>query len=112
MVSLPTVISPERGLSRPAIERSVVVLPQPLGPRSVNSFPGGTSKLTSCAARIALPRSSRYSVQSPFTFNTSGFLYAEPLADQLRDQHQHEQREDEHHPQRGELHVLAVFPQL
>jgi len=37
----------------PAIERSVVVLPQPLGPSSVKSLPGGTSKPTSLAARIA-----------------------------------------------------------
>src|SRR6266513_4448045 len=49
-ISPPTEISPCRGLSRPAMERKVVVLPQPLGPRSVNSLPCGTSKATSCAA--------------------------------------------------------------
>ena len=32
------------GFSRPAIERSVVVLPQPEGPSSVKSLPSGTSK--------------------------------------------------------------------
>src|SRR5256885_4183165 len=32
-ISPPTEISPCRGLSRPAMERNVVVLPQPLGPR-------------------------------------------------------------------------------
>jgi len=42
-----TLISPSRGRSRPAIDRSVVVFPQPLGPSSVKSFPSGTSKLTS-----------------------------------------------------------------
>src|SRR4051812_20049596 len=112
MSSPPTLISPERGRSRPAMERKVVVLPQPLGPRSVNSFPGGTSKLTSCAARIARPRSSGYSVHSPATFSTSGFLDPEVLADHLGDQHKREQREDEHHAERRELDVLPVLPQL
>jgi hypothetical protein len=39
------------------MERSVVVLPQPLGPSSVKSLPAGTSKDTSCAARTTCPRS-------------------------------------------------------
>src|SRR4249920_2914495 len=108
----PTLISPERGLSRPAIERSVVVLPQPLGPSSVKSFPAGTSKLTSWAARMTLPRSSAYSVHSPLTFSTSGFLYSETPSDQLGDEDQEEQADDEHYPERRKLDVLAVLPQL
>src|SRR3954463_15246191 len=108
----PTLISPARGFSRPAIERSVVVLPQPLGPSSVKSFPAGTSKLTSWAARTTLPRSSAYSVQSPLTFSTSGFLDSETPSDQLRDEHEEEQADDEHHAERRELDVLAVFPKL
>ena len=39
-------ISPAVGCSRPAIARSVVVLPQPDGPSSVNCSPGMTLKLT------------------------------------------------------------------
>src|SRR3954464_2883619 len=112
MSAPPTLISPERGFSRPAIERSVVVLPQPLGPSSVNSFPAGTSKLTSWAARMTWPRSSAYSVQSPLTFSTSAFPYSEAFADQLRDQDQEEEPDDEHHAERRELDVLAVLPQL
>src|SRR5687767_13760989 len=100
MSSPPTLISPERGFSRPAIERKVVVLPQPLGPSRVKSFPCGTSKLTSCAARTALPCSSTYSVQRPLTFSNSGFLDPEALAGELSDQHQDEQRNDEHHAER------------
>src|SRR5262245_23074713 len=88
IVCPPTTIWPERGFSRPAIERSVVVLPQPLGPSSVKSFPEGTSKLTSWAARTTLPRSSAYSVQRPLTFSTSGFPYSKASSDQLRHQHQ------------------------
>src|SRR5437867_2721179 len=98
MSAPPTLISPERGFSSPAIERKVVVLPQPLGPSSVNSFPAGTSNVTSWAARMALPCSSTYSVQSPVTFNTSSFLYSEAFPYELGNQHQHEQAQDEHHP--------------
>ena len=65
-----TSISPEVGRSSPAIERSVVVLPQPEGPSSVNSLPSGTSKLTSCAALTTVPRSPGYSVNSDLTLST------------------------------------------
>ena len=52
------------------MERKVVVFPQPLGPSSVKSLPCGTSKLTSCAARIVWPCSPTYSVQRPETVST------------------------------------------
>src|SRR5713226_8863243 len=111
----PAPITTARGRSSPAIERSVVVLPQPLGPSSVNSFPSGTSKLTSCAARTIWPRSLGYSVNNPSTFSTrfsASLLDAEFLAQPLRDHHQDEQRQDEKHAERRKLHVLAVLPQL
>src|SRR6266705_5562540 len=111
----PTPISPARGRSRPAIERSVVVLPQPLGPSNVNSFPSGTSNVTSCAARTIWPRSLGYSVNSPSTFSTrfsASFLDAESLAQQLGDHHQNKECQDKEHPQRRQLHVLAVLPQF
>src|SRR5713226_3297194 len=111
----PTPISPARGRSRPAIERSVVVLPQPLGPSSVNSFPSGTSKLTSCAALTIWPRSLGYSVNSPSTFSTrlsGSFLDAEFLAQELGHHHQNKECQDKEHPQRRELDVLAVLPQF
>jgi hypothetical protein len=41
-----SVISPPFGVSRPAIMRSVVVLPQPDGPSRVKNSPGATLKLT------------------------------------------------------------------
>src|SRR5882762_6793581 len=111
----PTLISPRRGRSSPAIERRVVVLPQPLGPSSVNSFPSGTSNVTSCAARTIWPRSLGYSVKSPATFSTrfsGSFLDSEFLAEPLGEHHQDEERQDEQHPQRRQLHVLAVLPQF
>src|SRR3979409_2684320 len=93
-----TSISPEVGRSNPAIERNVVVLPQPDGPSSVNSLPSGTSKVTSWAALTTVPRSPGYSVNSDLTLSTfvpvpdgvsgslspyrSSFRYSEPLAHQ------------------------------
>src|ERR1700694_5280577 len=97
-----TSISPELGRSSPAIERSVVVLPQPDGPSSVNSLPSGTSKLTFWAALTTVPRSPGYSVNSDLTVSTlvlapcgafcSCFRYSEPLAHQLGQHHQAEQQ--------------------
>src|ERR1051326_5040693 len=71
-----TAISPKRGRSNPAIERNVVVLPQPLGPRSVNSSPSGTSNDTSCAALTTWPLAAAYSVCSDLTLSTLVSLYA------------------------------------
>src|SRR6516165_2170907 len=104
---LPTSIAPDCGRSRPAMERSVVVLPQPLGPSSVKSFPSGTVKFTSCAALTISPFSFGYSVHRPSTLSIASLLHAELLAEPLGDHHQHQQREDEHHAKRGELDVLA-----
>src|SRR5216683_7702289 len=87
-----TSISPAVGRSSPAIERNVVVLPQPDGPSSVNSLPSGTSKLTSWAALTTVPRSPGYSVNNDLTLSTfvpvrcrvcSCVRYSEPLAHQL-----------------------------
>src|SRR5258708_4425639 len=42
-----TAMMPESGVSRPAMQRSVVVLPQPDGPSSVKKVPASSSKLAS-----------------------------------------------------------------
>src|SRR3954453_22478987 len=108
-----TSMSPDVGFSRPEMERSVVVLPQPDGPSNVNSLPSGTSNETSCAAFTTVPLSLGYSVYSDLTFSTlssSSLILgnSEFLADELRDHHQTEQHNDQHHAERRELHVLAV----
>src|SRR4051812_17388259 len=46
----PIEISPAVGCSRPATQRSVVVLPQPDGPSSTTISPAATRKLTSSTA--------------------------------------------------------------
>ena len=47
----PTETTPASGCSRPAMDRSVVDLPQPDGPSRVNNSPGSTVKLTSLTAK-------------------------------------------------------------
>src|SRR6266571_3637214 len=94
-----TSISPERGFSNPAIERKVVVLPQPEGPSSVNSLPSGTSKETFCTALTASPRSLAYSVNSDRTLSTfpsrvSCFGNSESSAQELRQDDRQEQCDD------------------
>src|SRR5215831_13233881 len=49
-------ISPSSGCSSPATSRRVVVLPQPLGPRRVNTSPRLMERLTSSTA-LAVPKS-------------------------------------------------------
>ena len=46
----PIAIVPESGVSKPAMQRNSVVLPQPLGPSSVVTEPLGTVKLTPFSA--------------------------------------------------------------
>src|SRR6185436_20739238 len=49
-MSLPMRISPDDAVSSPAIQRSVVVLPQPEGPRSETNSPSATENDTSSTA--------------------------------------------------------------
>ncbi len=65
----PTSIAPDFGRSSPAMERSVVVLPQPLGPSSVNSAPSGASNDTSSTALTNCPLATAYSVCSDLTLS-------------------------------------------
>src|SRR4051812_5420299 len=53
MSSPPSRIRPASGRSNPAISRSVVVFPEPEGPRSVKNSPSPTRRSTSCTATTA-----------------------------------------------------------
>src|ERR1700681_4924720 len=57
-------ISPPVGCSRPATQRSVVVLPQPDGPSSTTISPAGTEKLTPSIAGRPIANCLRRSVTS------------------------------------------------
>lgn len=59
MTRPPAWISPATGRSSPAMDLSVVVLPQPEGPSRVNSFPFATSNETlsaACTGAVPVPR--------------------------------------------------------
>ena len=60
-------IDPASGCSSPAIERSSVVLPQPLGPSRTTNSPGVTSSETPSIARACEPSSRRNTFASPRT---------------------------------------------
>src|SRR6476469_1593683 len=111
-----TAISPPTGRSSPAIERSVVVLPQPDGPSSVKNLPAGTSKVTSWAAFTAGPFWLWYSVFRPLTVSTFpsrlflSFLGAAPFADRLRPPNENEKRGDQHHAESRQLDILPILP--
>src|SRR5437868_7317138 len=63
--TLPAMLmSPEVGCSRPATQRSIVVLPQPDGPSSTTISPAGTTKLTPSIAGRPIANCFRSSVTS------------------------------------------------
>src|SRR5436309_4641998 len=114
-------ISPAIGLSSPAMDRRVVVLPQPEGPRSVNSLPSGTSKDTFCTAFTApTPSSPAYSVNSDLTLSTAAldakvsscFGDADAPPERLRQHYQKEQCDYQHDTEGGKLDILPILPQL
>ena len=80
----------------------------------MKSFPRGTSNETSWAALTLPPRSVAYSVNralySQHVDLTSGLCNSEPPGRKLRQHDQAEQRDDQHDPERGKLHVLTILP--
>src|SRR5437868_15422663 len=97
-------ISPSTGRSSPAMARSVVVLPQPDGPSSVNNFPVPTSKEMSRAACTGAAREARYSAVSCRTESRLQLPDAKSASEQLCDQYKDKQSDNEQHAQRRELH--------
>src|SRR3981081_1187372 len=86
-IASPQQMRPRSGLSSPAIDISVVVLPQPPGPSSVTSSPCAAENVTSSRTRVA-PKL----LVSPRTC-TSGTQRSP----------QHPRREREHQPDDGQL---------
>src|SRR6266511_4138361 len=109
-------ISPPSGVSRPAMERSVVVLPQPEGPRSVKSSPSASLKLTSSTARtrpVRSPRPGGNVFTSCVIVSTGSTLPDADLGAKLvRDRNEEDECADHHHPEGRELRKLAVLPLL
>src|SRR5688500_644983 len=81
----PILISPLLGVSNPAMQRSVVVLPHPLGPSSVNSLPEGTTKETSSIAVTAFSRSKKIFPRWLAVITTLALLDGEVTGEHPRD---------------------------
>src|SRR6266404_7152344 len=112
-----TEIVPLSGVSRPAIERSVVVLPQPDGPSSVKSSPSCTSSETSSTA-CTRPRASPFAAGNVFSrlrISSSAnlcLLDADAGAELVGDRDEDDERADQHHAERRHLGLQAVAPLL
>src|ERR1700759_5628338 len=79
----PIEISPPVGCSRPATQRSVVVLPQPDGPSSTTISPAGTAKLTPSIAGRPIANCFLRPVTSSGAVMPSPNLFSLPVAEGL-----------------------------
>src|SRR3954453_4719208 len=114
----PREMVPSSGISRPAIERRVVVLPQPEGPRSVNSSPSCTSSETWSTAKTR-PRSSPFAAANVLTRSTTSsraislcLLDPDARTELVGDRDEHDEGADQHHAERRDLGQEAVAPLL
>src|ERR671934_1688428 len=87
-VSSPIAMRPASGFWKPAIDISVVDFPQPLGPRSVNSSPSSTEKLTPSSARWSPKILTRFST-SISGIVTSRHAYLEQARRDSKHQNRH-----------------------
>src|SRR5262245_34921279 len=117
----PMVMRPSSGFSRPAIQRSVVVLPQPEGPSSVTISPAGTSKSMPATAvttslltlKVLVSPSTRIMIQQPRTHHTSILLlHAKAAAELERDDAQRHQHQEHQHAECAEQQERAFLPKV
>src|SRR3989337_2761877 len=115
----PISISPLSGRSSPATQRSVVVLPHPLGPSRTQNSPSTTSRLIPCKAstrpcRVLNP------FRSPLTrINSEPALlgartpdFPQPGKPQPQTAHHGQGEDHQDHPQRGRLGDPAGPPEM
>src|SRR5262245_11318056 len=117
----PMVIRPSSGFSRPATQRSVVVLPQPEGPSSVTISPAATSKsmlatavtTSLLALKVLVSPSTRIMVQQPPTPPYSILLLHPKSATELeRDEAQCHQQQEHQYPEGAEQQERAFLPEI
>src|SRR3954451_17120816 len=102
-VRSPMVMRPASAFSRPATQRSVVVLPQPDGPSSVTTSPAATSKsMSSTAATISLLAVKVFVSPSPLIMALELLLHAVAASDQIGDRAERHEHEKHQHPERAE----------
>src|SRR6266540_4399265 len=107
----PTVMRPASGRSKPATQLSVVVLPQPEGPRRVTNSPSATVSDTSSTART--PPSNTFTRSSMTTSRVATALATEPCPeDALADHDRHEGEHELDRRQGRDRAGVTLPPQL
>src|SRR5215213_6366626 len=110
-VRSPMVMRPASAFSRPATQRSVVVLPQPDGPSSVTTSPWPTSKsMPSTAATTSLFALKVLVSPSTLIMALDLLLHAEAASDQIGDGAERHQHKEHQHSERAEQKEGAFFP--
>ena len=99
---------PAVGAMKPAIMRSVVVLPQPLGPSSTTNSPSRTSSETSCTATVAPKCLVRRFDLEP----RHGLHDPRQLDEAVGDDHRRADQQDLQHRHRRDRRIDAVFEVL
>ncbi len=127
-----TAMTPSSGVSSPAMQRSVVVLPQPDGPSRVKNVPGSSVKLASRMPPAIWSVELSKILVSPSTRNirsyaplplTPALLRASTLRPSqstggraprhgVEDDRDHRHQHRPHQPERRKLGALAVAPQI
>src|SRR5215510_11479464 len=121
----PMVMRPPSGFSRPATQRSVVVLPQPEGPSSVTISPAATSKSMLATAvttslldwKVLVSPSTRIMIQQPRTppyINIALILllHAKAATELERDEAQRHQQQEHQYPKGAEQQERAFLPEV
>src|SRR5262245_13145370 len=118
----PMVMRPPSGFSRPATQRSVVVLPQPEGPSSVTISPAATSKsmpataatVSLLALKVLVSFSTRIMSSPDFACHQTSILllHADPAADHIGDDAEPHQQEEHQHPEGTEQQERAFLPEV
>src|SRR5215475_4016 len=120
--SSPITISPRSGRSSPAIRRSVVVLPQPLGPSSTTSRPVGTLRSRpSTALAVTVRPAKRFTrsaslimsrLLSPLVGDAHDARELYAVAEQPDDGHSRGEERNHDHAEGGDHRVRAVRPEV
>src|SRR5215510_2281920 len=121
----PMVMRPSSAFSRPATQRSVVVLPQPEGRSSVTISPAATSKSMPATAvttsllamKVLVSPSTRIMIQQPRTPQYINIalillLHAKAAPELERDEAQRHQQQEHQHAKGAEQQERAFLPEV
>src|SRR5882757_571252 len=115
-----TAITPSSGVSSPATQRSVVVLPHPEGPSRVKKVPGSSVKLAPRMppaiwsvelSKILVSPSTRSMKSQPF-LSASECAGGGPLGDEIEHDRDHAHQHGPHQAKCREFGALTVAPEV